>query len=638
VSSQPNRKQQRLARDLSKQEGIPYQAALAQIQTTAREAHTQDDGAVLGPQRRMLEVIYETFATTGQWPTFQYVGVQLWGESQVEPRELYLDLAERGLVSPAMARSHHFQLRDNTSVGVSLHGLMHLRQAGEDLGRFVSVVRYVSDRAGRFRPSSPTELGRLSVTSEEVRLHLGLEQGDAALLRLGTLVSGEAWQLWTSFAGPGPDGWSFEVNLERARRYRDIHTVIDFLEISYPKQESSPGVGVALPAEDLQQRDESSPHGDGAADAIDLFISHAGEDKDMVARPLAKALEARGWSVWLDELELIIGDSLSGGIDAALARSRFGVVVLSPSFFAKQWPLRELAGLAAREVDAGSKVILPVWHNVDERYIATRSPILADRVGASTSRGIEQVADELSTALARAGVRAVDGLGQETVVQAVESNKDVSRLTIPSTAEQQARLVAERPQFWEYRLFAGVLLQGKNDLETKWDDHALRLPAGVRREVDQASAPDFLSREMEWIGKRVGVLERILAPSVQEQAFGADDEEADPVRIANLARRIVTMYESLLDWAASLRNTSVPRIFNELLETSACFVDTPIIEIREFIDKTADQTSRLPELSAGATVENPATIELTLKLTVDSAIQERRDKAQKQIERELAKK
>jgi hypothetical protein len=143
---------------------------------------------------------------------------------------------------------------------------------------------------------------------------------------------------------------------------------------------------------------------------------------------------------------------------------------------------------------------------------------------------------------------------------------------------------------------------------------------------------------MEWIGKRVGVLERILAPSVQEQAFGADDEEADPVRIANLARRIVTMYESLLDWAASLRNTSVPRIFNELLETSACFVDTPIIEIREFIDKTADQTSRLPELSAGATVENPATIELTLKLTGDPAIQERCDKAQKQIEREFAKK
>jgi hypothetical protein len=71
---------------------------------------------------------------------------------------------------------------------------------------------------------------------------------------------------------------------------------------------------------------------------------------------LAEALIARGWTVWLDELELTIGDSLSGHIDSALAKSRFGVAVLSPASFAKEWPQRELAGLAAREVDAGSKV------------------------------------------------------------------------------------------------------------------------------------------------------------------------------------------------------------------------------------------------------------------------------------------
>ena len=73
-------------------------------------------------------------------------------------------------------------------------------------------------------------------------------------------------------------------------------------------------------------------------DNRDLFIAHASEDKDSVARPLLQALKARGWSVWLDEVELTIGDSLSGRIDAALARSRFGVVVLSSAFFAKPWP------------------------------------------------------------------------------------------------------------------------------------------------------------------------------------------------------------------------------------------------------------------------------------------------------------
>ena len=42
----------------------------------------------------------------------------------------------------------------------------------------------------------------------------------------------------------------------------------------------------------------------------DVFISHAGEDKDDVARPLFVALHDLGVSVWFDEAELRIGDSL----------------------------------------------------------------------------------------------------------------------------------------------------------------------------------------------------------------------------------------------------------------------------------------------------------------------------------------
>jgi hypothetical protein len=128
----------------------------------------------------------------------------------------------------------------------------------------------------------------------------------------------------------------------------------------------------------------------------DIFICHAGEDKASVARPLGDALLRRGWTVWLDEVALTVGDSLSRNIDVALARCRFGVVVLSRSFFAKEWPQRELAGLVTKEVATRTKVILPIWHGVDHNYIAKRSPTLADRVGASTNRGIDDVADKIS--------------------------------------------------------------------------------------------------------------------------------------------------------------------------------------------------------------------------------------------------
>src|ERR1700733_1048300 len=140
------------------------------------------------------------------------------------------------------------------------------------------------------------------------------------------------------------------------------------------------------------------------AERRDLFISHASEDKDSFVRPLSRALTARGWSMWVDELELTIGDSLTSRIDAALAQSRFGVVVLSKAFFAKPWPQRELSGLAAREID-GSKVILPIWHGVDRAYIAERSPPLADRLAANSDDGIDEVASKLSRALERGGLR-----------------------------------------------------------------------------------------------------------------------------------------------------------------------------------------------------------------------------------------
>jgi TIR domain-containing protein len=84
----------------------------------------------------------------------------------------------------------------------------------------------------------------------------------------------------------------------------------------------------------------------------DIFVSHAAEDKATVARPLAAALRRAGARVWLDEQELTIGDSLSEKIDEGLAHSQFGVVILSPAFFAKHWPRRNTVYLRLRMMTA----------------------------------------------------------------------------------------------------------------------------------------------------------------------------------------------------------------------------------------------------------------------------------------------
>jgi hypothetical protein len=122
----------------------------------------------------------------------------------------------------------------------------------------------------------------------------------------------------------------------------------------------------------------------------DLFVSYAAEDKESAAQPLVYALMSASLSVWFDEFELLVGDGLRRTIDRGLKSSRYGVVILSPHFFAKQWPQRELDGLVTLEVD-GSSTILPVWHNIRHEDVRRYSPTLADKIGLPTSLGIEKV-------------------------------------------------------------------------------------------------------------------------------------------------------------------------------------------------------------------------------------------------------
>lgn len=126
--------------------------------------------------------------------------------------------------------------------------------------------------------------------------------------------------------------------------------------------------------------------------AYDLFISHASEDKESLVRPLAVALENLGVKVWYDEFTLKIGDSLRRSIDSGLSNSRFGTVVLSSSFFSKNWTLYELDGMTAKEMD-GRKMILPIWHKVTKDEVLSFSPTLADKVALNSSiSSIEEMA------------------------------------------------------------------------------------------------------------------------------------------------------------------------------------------------------------------------------------------------------
>jgi hypothetical protein len=123
----------------------------------------------------------------------------------------------------------------------------------------------------------------------------------------------------------------------------------------------------------------------------DVFICHASADKAAFVRPLVEALRYENVEVWYDEKSLKLGDSIRRAIDKGLSKSRFGIVVLSKAFFAREWPQSELDALTEREMTGKGTVILPIWHGITRQDVMDYSPTLAGRKAASSSDGVSKV-------------------------------------------------------------------------------------------------------------------------------------------------------------------------------------------------------------------------------------------------------
>jgi TIR domain-containing protein len=87
-----------------------------------------------------------------------------------------------------------------------------------------------------------------------------------------------------------------------------------------------------------------------------VFISHTAVDKPFVRR-LAKRLEKSRFQVWLDERDLIAGDSLPESIGKALEKAKVILVVVSKASVKSKWLKYELNVATARMIKGECRVI-----------------------------------------------------------------------------------------------------------------------------------------------------------------------------------------------------------------------------------------------------------------------------------------
>ncbi|BCB20052.1 hypothetical protein OCUBac02_29460 [Bosea sp. ANAM02] len=120
-------------------------------------------------------------------------------------------------------------------------------------------------------------------------------------------------------------------------------------------------------------------------DLRDIFLCHAWDDRGGAAKDLHDLLEARGVKVWFSEKDVVLGSSLLREIDKGLAKSRVGIVLVTPAL------LRRLQqeGIADKELSVllARDLLVPIVHNTTYDALREVSPMLASRSGLSTAEG-----------------------------------------------------------------------------------------------------------------------------------------------------------------------------------------------------------------------------------------------------------
>jgi hypothetical protein len=118
-------------------------------------------------------------------------------------------------------------------------------------------------------------------------------------------------------------------------------------------------------------------------DLRDVFLCHAWDDRKGIAKELHDLLESRGVSVWFSEKDVLLGSSLIREIDKGLAKSRVGIVLVTPAL------LSRLAGegIADKELSAllARDLLVPIMHNTTYEDLREVSPLLGSRSGLSTA-------------------------------------------------------------------------------------------------------------------------------------------------------------------------------------------------------------------------------------------------------------
>ena len=161
-----------------------------------------------------------------------------------------------------------------------------------------------------------------------------------------------------------------------------------------------------------------------------------------------------------------------------------------------------------------------------------------------------------------------------------------------------ARMVIEKPAFWEYKFLAYVMRDEFDKLQKrKWDLKYGIFDGSTYNRTPQELIDDILERFSE-IGKLVSIFDVLINTAIHE-AIGEPGVPSDLEMMIYTAKRIAALYERLVNWSLYFKALHADDLFTPLLNLLYEFPKQALNELDKFVDDMYDQITSLPDIDDG---------------------------------------
>ncbi|MFE9418348.1 caspase domain-containing protein [Streptomyces griseofuscus] len=183
---------------------------------------------------------------------------------------------------------------------------------------------------------------------------------------------------------------------------------------------------------------------------------------------------------------------------------------------------------------------------------------------------------------------------------------------VPRTLDGRDELVRVKPPKWDYLLYASSLRLGMESLNEKWAQYEAGRSSRSRH-MSVAQLCHYVDNSLDKLQRITHRIDECLSQELQDKAFEQSAEQADPDLIKRMASDLVGVYEDYMDWAMAIRGIVAPHKAARLIEMTALIADTPVREVKTFIQQYFDEIDALGDRYASSEV---AAININLKLEI----------------------